>query len=87
MKITKNITGGTLPKTLPRRYFTIYDVTSCLKLQKKKKTRKKNWICRLCNKLQNISRNVRKHQNALLSGRVEFLLILSLIRQFACKQR
>ena len=34
MKITKNITGG----TLPGRYFTVYDVTSCLKLQRKKKT-------------------------------------------------
>ena len=33
MKITKNITGG----TLPGRYFTVYDVTSCLKLQRKKK--------------------------------------------------
>lgn len=84
MKIRKSIRGG----TLPGRYFTIYDVTSCLKLQKEKKnTWKKNWICRLCNKLQNISRNVRKHQNALLSRRVEFLLILSLITQFACKQR
>lgn len=36
MKITKNIRGG----TLPRRYFTIYDVTSCLKLQKEKRKKK-----------------------------------------------